>query len=577
MELLASLPLQYSIGLIEDEVNRQKFKCTLSGDNPHIVDEPLQLVCGHIVCKHCLEKTLIKQEQFPCSGTSRQACGVMIKCTQLSFADQFLKRELRDTVVSCKHGGCQWRGTYANFREKHIASCELGRGHFLLAAAEDMKSVIDGLTEENKKLAIEAAGNQQTISQLRKDLALRDSRIIALTEENNQIKAKAQKDPRVTELENKLRDSNGQIESLELIINMLSSGAQASQAPHFEGQVPESPNRSKAPQNQPSAKAVDKVREKASSAVHTKTITINEDDIFSTEATGTLKEFELGGIKALFYLGKSGYGPISLFCQLLESTSWPCTKSVIFTIKDINERTKDNLCGEIHFPRGPARCKEKPGNEDSIAVGFEKFCSLDKLTRSLRSDEPNYFDRRGNCEVEITVRDTLPAELMGPGLDLPRFSEGLLHWPVREINFHVRGRDSRKKVFSSPPFMTAKDGCPLFLELDADKYSFPAYITAQVKLFGKNPKFHNWPVKGDVHIKLVDYNADTHKHIKLTIPIRFDNPAKGIVCGLGNGESEVKQFFNKRYLTPPDKAGEPIYHLDGPHDEILVEATFVPK
>lgn len=582
MEIIRNLPLKYPLNLIEGQKERrERFKCVLSGDEPHIVEDPIQIKCGHVVCKHCLEKKFIKQGAFQCSGTSSEPCGEMIDSTQSSFVDQCLKREIKDIVVSCKYGGCQWRGTYVNFREKHLASCESGRSYFLLAAAESMKGEIDGLTEENKRLRIEADGNQQTITQLRSDLALHERQIDALTKANSQVKTKAaEKDPRVTKLENDLLDSTRQIQSLEKIIKMLTTEPQAlqrqvSEAPTSRSRSPQS--KSKPPQNPPSAMAVDKVREKASSGVHTMTITINEDDIFSADATGTLREFELGGIKAMFYLGKGGYDSINLFCRLLESTSWPCTKSVIFTIKDINEKTKDNLCRGIHFPRGPARCKEKPGNEDSVAVGFEKFCALAKLTRSLRSNEPNYFDRRGNCDVEITVRDTRPAELMGPGLDLPRFSEGLLHWPVREINFYVRGYDSSKKVFSSPPFMTAKDGCSLVLVLDGDKYGFPSYITAQVKLFGKNPKFRNWPLKGNVHIKLVDYNPETREHIELTIPIFFDNPAKEIVCGIGKGESETKGFFNRRLLTPPDKAGEPIYHLDGSHDEILVEATFVPK
>lgn len=580
MEIIRNLPLQYPLNLIEGQKEQEKFMCVLSRDKPHIVVDPVQIRCGHVVCKHCLERRFINQGAFRCSGTSREPCGEMIDSTQSSFVDQCLKREIKDLVVTCKYGGCQWRGTYVNFREKHVASCELGRSHFLLAAAEGMKDVIDGLTEENKKLKIEAAGNQQTITQLGKDLALRDSQIVALTEANNQVKTKAaEKDPRVTKLESDLLDRTRQIQSLEEIIKMLTTEPQASQSQVSEAPTsrPRSPqSKSKPPQNPPSAKAVGKVREKASSGVHTTTITFFEDDIFSENAAGAVQKFEVGGIKAMFYLGKFGhYDSISLYCKLLESTSWPCTKSATFTIEDINGKTDNDLCRTIHFPRGPARCREKPGNEDCLAVGFTKFCSERILSRTLRSSDPNFFDRHGNCEVKITVRDTHDSELIGPGLELPLFSQGLLHWPVKEFSLHVRGFDSSKKRFSSPPFKTAQGGCALTLELDAGKSNFPGSVTAQVKLCPNNKDFRSWPLKGYVTVMLLDYNPKTHFPIERVIPVEFDNPAKGIVCGRGKGESEAHEFFKLRHVISHDNADEPLYRLER-DDEILVQATFLP-
>ena len=583
MDIIRQFPLPYPLNLIEGtEEKRKKYMCVLSRDKPHIVHDPVQIRCGHLVCKHCLEKTFIKQGEFQCSGTSREPCGEMIDSTQPRFVDQFLKREIKDIVVSCKYGGCQWRGRYDNFREQHVASCELGRGQFLLAAVEHMNSVIDGLTEVNKGLKTETAENLQTITQLRSDLALRDRQIDDLTEANNQVKTKAaEKDPRVSELEKKLLDSNRQVQSLEQIIRMLNSESQTS---HIEHQVPGAPtsrsrspqSKSEPPQNQPSAKAVGKVREKASSGVHTTTITFFEDDIFSENAAGAVQKFEVGGIKATFYLGKFGhYDSISLYCKLLESTSWPCTKSVTFTIEDINGKTINDLCNTIHFPRGPARCREKPGNEDCLAVGFKKFCSEKMLSRTLRSSDPNFFDRHGNCEVKITVRDTHDSELIGPGLELPAFSQGLLHWPVQDFSFHASGLDSSKKRFSSPPFKTAQGGCALTLELDAGKSNFPGSVTAQVKLFPNNKDFRSWPLRGYVTAMLLDYNPNTRFPIECVIPVEFANPAKGIVCGRGKGESEAHEFFKLRNVISHDNADEPLYRL-GRDDEILVQATFLP-
>lgn len=579
MEFIRNLPLKYPLNLIEGQKERrEKFKCVLSGDEPHIVEDPIQIKCGHVVCKHCLEKKFIKQGAFQCSGTSSEPCGEMIDSTQSSFVDQCLKREIKDIVVSCKYGGCQWRGTYVNFREKHVASCESGRSYFLLAAAESMKGEIDGLTEENKKLKIEAAGNQQTITQLRSDLELRDRQIDALTEANNQVKTKAaEKDPRVTKLENDLLDSTRQIQSLEQINKMLLCELQTLQTSHTERQVPEaSTRRSKSPQNQPPAKAVEQVREKAFSGVHTKTVIISEEDIFGANAAGTLQEFELGGIKALFSISKGiRYDSISLFCRLVEARSWPCTKSVIFTFKEINGSKEDDLRCEIHFPRGPARCKEKPVNEPCLAVGFRKFCAESALAKKIRSREPNYFNFEGNCRVEITVRDTSAAELIGPGLELAPCSVGLLHWPVQRFASLAASYSTSENRFSSPAFVTAKDGCEIGVKLDTDRYGFQSYVTAQVELRGKNPQFRNWPLEGNVCVTLLDYNPKTLRHLSCFIPIYFDNPEKGIVCGRGKGESEIKEFFRKGVLDYPVAPDQPLYHL-GRHDEILVEATFLP-
>ena len=595
MDFIASLPWQHPIDLINEKKIRHKYMCTLSGNIQHILDRPVQLKCGHLVCQLCLEKKFIKQGQFQCPGTDSdpKPCGVMIDRTQQMFVDAFINREVKQLVVSCKHDECKWQGEYVHYKDKHVASCEVGRSEFLLAAAESMKSLIEGLTQENKELEVKAGESQQAKSELEKAVALRDRQISDLIGENSQLKTEA------VEREKQIRDLKGQIKSHEEINKLLNHESLALQNPHSDRQtisstsndnvkailqlqalmknrqIPGAPTtKSEPPRNQPSAGAVGKVQKGASSGVYTKTFYLPENLILKPTGGGVSQTFEMGGIKAKFYFGKfTSYGPVSLFFELQEAIQWPCEKTIIFTVKDISGNENNDLRREVHFPRAPERSKEKPIDKPCVPVGFREFCTSEKLAYKLNSRE-NYINCEGKCRVEIAVRETFEKELIGPALEIPDL-ETSLHWPIQHFCFDANSLDRDRHIFKSTSFLTAEKGCLVGLYLNAKSSKFPSSVTAQIKLRGNNPDYNNWPLVGHMYIRLCDYNVKKGGHFSCCIPINFDDPKLGRVCGAGKGETDEVEFFKKRLLEMPLGDDKALYHLKD-FDEILVDAIFVP-
>lgn len=616
------LPLYHSTRLIADASKRPEAQCSLSDQNPHIMNEPLQLFCGHQVCKSCLEKRLIEEKQFLCpaivftADSNAVICGQLIDNNRQVFVDVAGDRKCKSLQVSCAFAqkGCSWQGTYEHYSGTHVLECGKGKSQFLAAAVEGMKGMlatksqlINTLVGENNQLRIQSAESHKTLGLLNDEIVMRDQQLGVLAGENSQLSSKdiesqkvvaqlneavKERDRQLTELKKELEGSKAQIKSSEEIVRLLNSDRQAATASastsvtnnqssaQTRGKVTPAKANTLTPEKQPSMSAAGKiatVQAGASAGAHTQTFLIKDDEIFSTKSGRVSRTFELDGIKAEFMFGKvSQYAPIGLFYRLLGATSdsvrWPCTKTIIFNVRDFSNK-KIDLEGKMHFPRAPARCKNKPGDKPNTAIGFREFCSEDVLQYKMDRRMCNYFDIHGNCQVTVTVRDTKPDELSGPTYEFDYRSDSL-YWPIRKFRYKAESSNQNEHCCKSPLFLTAKNGCRLSLRMDTQGTRSPGQqsVTIAAVLEENQPEQFAWPLKGVLSVRLVDHNERTHEPVEVLIPISFDKPNSSSIFGPARKVSNEVSFFKKRLIHLPVAPDQPQYLA---HGEIVVEASFI--
>ena len=628
------LPLYHSTSLITDTSKHPEAQCSLSGQNPHIMNEPLQLFCGHQVCRSCLEKRLIEEKQFLCPAMAFTTdpnpgiCGQLIDSDRQVYVDVAADRKCKSLVVSCAFAqqGCSWQGTYDHYSGTHVLECGIGKSQFLAATVKGMKGLletksqlINTLANENNQLRIQSVESQKTVGLLNNEVVLRDQQLDLLAGENSQLSSKelesqkviaqlndavAERDQQLTELKKELKDSKAQIKSSEEIVRLLNSerdslhqGSSDRQAPTASASTSVTENSSTretlarlrqlrqtntlTPEKQPSIVAAGKVatvQAGASAGVRTQTFLIKDDEIFSTKFGRVSRKFELDGIKAEFMFGKfSQYAPIGLFFRLHGATSdsvrWPCTKTMIFTVRDFSHKN-DNLVGEVHFPRTPARCKDKPGDKPNVSVGFREFCAESVLQYKMDRRVSNYFDIHGNCQVTVTVRDTEPSELSGPAYEFDYRSVGL-YWAIRNFRSKAQSLRDKESCCKSPHFLTAENGCRLSLRMDTQGTRSPGQqsVTIAAVLEENQPEQFVWPLKGELFVRLLDHNAKTNDPVEVLIPIAFDKPNSSSIFGPARKVSDEVSFFKKRFIHLPVAPDQPQYLI---HGEIVVEASFIP-
>ena len=608
------LPLYHSTRLIKDASKRPEAECVLSsGKNPHIMNEPVQLFCGHHVCKFCLEKRLIEDKQFLCPATALSTdpnpriCGKLIDNERQAYVDVAADRKCKSMVVSCAfaHEGCSWQGTYEHYSGNHVLECETGKSQFLAAALEGMKGLlatrsqfINALADENNQLRIQSVESQNTVGLLNDEVVQRDQQLKLLAAEVSQFSQKdvesqqviaqlndkvAERDRQLTELNKELKDSKAEIKSSEEIVRLLNSERQPSHQSRSDRQAPTASANTLTPEKQPSTAAAGKVATVpagASAGVHTQTFLIKDDEIFSTTFGRVSRTFELDGIKAEFMFGKfSKYAPIGLFFRLHGATSdsvrWPCTKTMIFNVHNFGQTgKKDDIERMVHFPRTPAQCKDKPDGKPNTSVGFREFCEESELQFHIDRRKPRYFDNHGNCQVTVTVRDTKPDELSGPAYELDYRSVGL-YWAIRQ--FRLKAGSSRESEFcpKSTHFRTAENGCRLSLRMDTQGTYSPGQQSVMIAavLEESQPERFAWPLKGTVFVRLVDRNEKTNDHVDVIIPVTFDKPNTSTLSGPARKVSNEVSFFKKRLINLPVAPDQPQYLA---HGEIVVEASFIP-
>ena len=607
------LPLFHSTSLIKDASKRSEAQCSFSGKNPHIMNGPVQLFCGHQVCKFCLEKRLIEDKEFLCPVTvlttdqNPRICGRFIDSDRQAYVDVAEDRKCKSMVVSCAfaHEGCSWQGTYEHYSGNHVLECETGKSQFLAAALEGMQGVlatrsqfINALIEANEQLMIQSVESQKTVGRLNDDVVQRDQQIELLAAQNSQLSLKevesqrviaqlndtvAERDRQLTELNKELKDSKAEIKSSEEIVRLLNSERQPSHQSRSDRQAPTASANTLTPEKQPSTAATGKVATVpagASAGVHTQTFLIKDDEIFSTNFGRVSRTFELDGIKAEFMFGKfSKYAPIGLFVQLHGATSdsvrWPCTKTMIFNVHNFSHSgKKDDIERMVHFPRTPARCKDKPGGQPNVSVGFREFCQESEFQFHMDRRKPRYFDNHGNCQVTVTVRDTKPSELSGPAYEFDYRSVGL-YWAIRQFRLKASSSKESEYCCKSPHFLTAENGCRLSLRMDTQGTYSPGQqsVTIAAVLEESKPEQFAWPLKGTVFVRLVDHNEKTNNHVDVYIPVTFDKPNSSSIWGPARKASSEVSFFKKRFINLPVAPDQPQYLA---HGEIVVEASFIP-
>ncbi len=578
---------RHSIDLIRNKDKQRWALCSLSGDDPHILNKPIQLFCGHRVCKWCLETAFLKQDQFYCPATTFSAhsqndrCGQLVTTSHPRFIDIAGETDINGLLVSCAFAseGCLWQGKYGHYATVHVVDCEQGKKRFLADTVASLQGLlaskqaeINTLVKENSQLREKGVESQQTIARLKETVTLRDRKI--------------------EELNRKLADSECQRLSTEEIIRLLSdeisalklaanhSEPQASALPVVAAQS--APKLAKNPASVPVEKKANVQNTQASAAGAagggSQMFWIRDDEIFSPTFTKVSRTFELGGTKGEFLFGKSyRYSPIGLFFRLhgdSGSAGWPCAKTMTFTLKELNGNGKD-VVRSVHFPRTPAQCKDNPGDKPGAAVGFREFCPEDVLEYNLDRRKPNFFNSDGLCQVEVVVRDTKLDEVAGPAYELDYRSVGL-HWPVRDFRSRINASETWKYRCSSPLFLTAENGYQLSLTMDVNGTYVPGKHSTSIKAVLEENRPHHlaWPLKGVLFIRLLDRNAATRQDVELMLPVEFNKPAPRMSYCSSKAESSEVEFFKKRLLSQSESPDKPCYLA---HNEIVIEASFLPE
>ncbi len=580
--------MQYPIDMIKEPGKRKDALCGLSGNNPHIFSEPRQLFCGHRVCKRCLDKAFLEQDHFNCPATAFSADGQAARCgtlinTDSAFIDVAGLREINELVVDCVFAGegCLWQGQYGNFLSTHLDKCEVGQKRLLESKVNSLEGMlaskqveINSLTGKNRQLEMMGKESQQTINELEEKVKLRDRRIEELT------KMLADTECQSNSMEEVIRLLNDQVKKLAKPANR---GEYRPSAPQSVQMAAKNPVAKVLATTEASPKNGGKIQNTqvcaAARDTGSQVFLLKDDEIFSPTFTRVARTFELDGIKAEFIFGKcSKYSPIGLFFRLhpnANAASWPCTKTITFTMSDLARG--EDLSRSVHFPRAPAQCNDNPQDKPSAFVGFEEFCPEEALECSLRPKKSNFFNDEGLCQVEVAVRDTKCDEIAGPAYDLEYDSIGL-HWAIRKIRSRIVNSPYMSQLcIVSPRFLTEEAGYGLSLHIDLNGSHIlgKQSTSIQAVLEEDDTKPIDWPIEGVLSVRLLDRNVVTRRDVECLLQIRLDKPVVRPGFRTEKPASQECAFFKKRLLNPTTNNPDSPQYLA--FDEIVVEASFLPQ
>lgn len=586
-----------STKLITNASKREESTCGFSiKDQPHILSVPVQIPCGHRVCKACLAERFLNHEAFCCPDNEvNPSPGCAQNITRENcFEDRFARREINDLFVRCQHypesddqqDGCRWQGRFGDYKDHHLGQCTVGKADYLTEENKYLKKQVESYGTASSKNELDAckAENQK----IRETISLKNRKIEELQETIKKMESDS------NEILKQYQAKIGDCES-ELAAYKLQYYEIAASLPNNQGtaNAPTKPETAARPKS--SGLPSGQVASTSQSVKNSNELPRGNSADWSFDYVTTPKNADNRIESRVFSLGHYNYklifqfrwSTVSVYLQVMggdKDAIWPCPESLTISLKEQSGKGQD-ISKTLHLANAPAPCRNKPGNSrhtENTMVGFSNFCQ-DRhisLPKGGGRAQPLYLNRNSEITLSVT-RAPKPSEGVIPSVyDVPSGSVDL-YWPVRDYS-KKDGADSPSGAYAlSPQFYTSDGGFCLKLKLDTQDASGTngTYTGIEAVLqMGKNDHDLQWPLKGKLAITLVDQDPQSTSENNITkyLPIDFKKPTeRDHYLGPGSNTSGEMPFYKRTSVIGKECANhqKPLYKHN---DTVLITATFIP-
>nr|XP_002741095.1 PREDICTED: TNF receptor-associated factor 2-like [Saccoglossus kowalevskii] len=89
-----------------------------------ILHNPLQTHCGHRYCRQCFEELLRNEGDVLCSSCREEGIMDSLLNIEQAYPDRAIARELNKHNVQCINIGCDWTGSFKDYKLDHNPTCE---------------------------------------------------------------------------------------------------------------------------------------------------------------------------------------------------------------------------------------------------------------------------------------------------------------------------------------------------------------------------------------------------------------------------------------------------------------------
>ncbi|WP_422490428.1 hypothetical protein [Endozoicomonas sp. ALE010] len=568
----------YPPALILDPSKQKKFACLYSEPRPHILSDPYQLPCGHIICKPCIEKN-IKDREITCPLAE---CNSRINIKDI-FVDAAYAREINGLIVECLEPQCSWKGEFQNYQKVHVYNCNGPTSKKYLT--EEIKYLKERY-KHNIKIQPESNTDSDALKEELENTIQENKR---LTE---QVQSQSQK---IKLLDVELETAKSENCSLSTVISTIVNDQQLSVRSGYDSHT--SNIETKAGPPKVKMDNVSKVvppatvaQPSASAGVGDVVYSWQFDHAENLNKTGGViqksEPFQINNHTFQLLLVKQSHEYLSLYVRVINGgndgkAEWPCSESMKFIMKDHSKHKKD-IIRTIHLSRAPGECRRSPGKTPHPLVGFKEFCSLSSLQPPKWDYQSCYLDSNSETTIDVLSAAQIKPNFLNSPYDVIEGS-GLISWPIRNCKQLVNGTRHSDHVLHSPVFYTSDEGYCFKLILDFEgtyqSNHTRATVCAQV-MPGKHDEKLTWPVSGGIKVSLLDrrHTIEDHqkKDISTVIPVNSKNRVVQVQSCYDEHQARTVtvDFFTLMMLKSDQKdLGKPIYKFN---DEIVIRAEYIP-
>ncbi|MBO9482258.1 hypothetical protein [Salinisphaera sp. G21_0] len=566
----------HPLALIPDPSKQKKFACLYTEPRPHILSDPYQLPCGHIICKPCIEKN-IKDREITCPLAE---CNSRINIKDI-FVDAAHARDINGLVVECLEPKCSWKGEFKNYKQVHVYNCS-GSPRYMIEEIKYLKKRY----EHNIQIQPESNTDSDALKEELENTIKENKRLTEQVQSQNQ---------KIKLLDGELEAAKSENCSLSTVISTIVNDQQLSVRSGYNSHTPNTETKAGTPKVK-----MDNVSKVVPPATVTQTsASAGAGNIIYSwqfdhaenlnKTAGIIQNsepFQINNHTFQLLLVKQSHEYLSLYVRVINGDNdgkaeWPCSESMKFIMKD-HSKHKTDIIRTIHLSRAPGECRSSPGKAPHPLVGFKEFCRLSTLQPPKGDYQRCYLDSDSKTTIDVLSAAQIKPNFLNSPYDVIE-GIGLISWPIRNYSQKVNGNRYSDHVLESPVFYTSYEGyCfKLILNLEGTYRSNKtrAVICAQV-MPGKHDEKLTWPVSGGIKVSLLDRRHTIENHqkedISTVIPVNSKNRVVQVKSCYDEHQARTDtiDFFRLMPLQSDQKdLGQPIYKFN---DEIVIRAEFIP-
>ncbi|WP_257295926.1 hypothetical protein [Endozoicomonas sp. YOMI1] len=566
----------FPIGLIPDSSTQKKLACIYSDPKRHILSDPYQLSCGHIICKPCRDKN-IKDRVIICPLAE---CKSHINIMDI-FEDVVHAREVNGVVVNCLEPKCSWKGEFQHYKKVHVYNCSESSQY---------------LKEEIKYLKVRYEHNINIPHKSDTDSQALEKELENKTQENQKLTEKVLSQKHKIELfEGTLKTVQDENASLLAIIDTLVNEQQSARPSGYNSHTHNTETKPGIPKvkvdNTSKVVHPGTVSQASTSGVVGQTIcSWKFDHTENLNKSGVLQHsepFHLNNHTFQLTLVQHDHEYLALYVRVINGDNvdkhiWPCSESMTFIMRDHSKHNCD-ITRTVHLSRAPNECRRFPGKTPLPLVGFKHFCRLSSLQPPRYEYQSCYLDSGSKTTIDVVSADQIKPGVFTSPYDVIG-GVGLISWPIRNCTRKLKSHQYNDGVIGSPIFYTSANGyCfKLILNINGTDRSnkTKAGVCAQL-IPGKYDEKLTWPVSGEIKVSLLDRRLSIEDHRKEDVSTVISVNSKNRVVKIKShhdeyqAQTESKDFFPLMSLQSDQQDPcEPIYKFN---DEIVIKAEFIPK